>query len=360
MKFNDNTTISYYILLLLVVIANHSCIDPLNLTLEDKGEFLVIDGFFSTDKGEHLFKLYYATGQRVNARTEVSGADITLFENGKSWLKYSEISKGVYRVVTSEKSASVGNNYHIHITLSNGEMYASHPEKMPVKVFGEKVFFDFLTKPEVNEHGFSFKRPYIDIYLATQLPTDIDFWLKWDMQTIYGFPEAHCSPLIPPKICYISKPQNPQEINLFNGAALNTAYLPRQYLAEKRLSTLDAEFRNKHYFLVNQKSITQEAHEYWRKINTITNQTGSIFDAPPAYVPGNVFNVNRPEETVLGYFEVANVDSLRASVIASDFRQFYRFPENLCQAGNPLNLFERACCNCEILDNVTFERPSWW
>ena len=347
-----------------IIILIISCIDQINLTLEDDQEFLVVDGSFSIDGGPPIVELYYATGQRVQAKRQVSDAEIKLMENDQLRGIFTEVREGNYQIEDREIIGTVGKSYHIEIKLATGGIYRSTPEIMPPKIRGDSVFFDFTLIEEPTSVGV-ISRPSIQAFVATPLPQNTDpYWLKWETKTIYSFPEAICSPIAPPPvICYILAEESEQQINLLNGTDLGTNYLPKWKVFEKLIPPSDLEYRGRHYFLVNQQSITKNAFDYWTKINRIANQSGSIFDAPPAAVPGNISNANNPTEVVLGYFELTNTDSLRAFVTKGDFFQFYKFTSNTCaDILNPTATNSRACCGCGIIERErnTMVRPSWW
>jgi hypothetical protein len=63
--------------------------------------------------------------------------------------------------------------------------------------------------------------------------------------------------------------------------------------------------------LVNQYSISENEYLYWDKLRNIVEQVGSIYDITPASIPGNITCVEKPDETVLGYFSVSSVKSRR-------------------------------------------------
>ena len=340
-----------------------SCIDVINLTLEDDQEFLVVDGNFNNHEGNYQLQLYYATGQKIKARRAVEAATIQLFEEGAVIGEYEEIKAGIYQITNPTLKGETGKSYHIEIILANGATYQSTPEIMPALIAGDSIFFDY-SLIEVPTGVGIIRRNFIEAFVATPLPVsnETPYWIKWNTIRLYSFPEVICGPLgPPPKTCFVTTEPAGQEIYIFDGANLAADYLPKWKIGEYMIPTDDLEFRGRHYFLVNQQSITKEAHTYWRKVDQIANQSGSIFDAPPAPVLGNIKNVTNPEEIVLGYFEVSNIDSLRGFVTEGDFNDFYLFPKNVCEdANNPFSRNGRFCCNCTLLENVSLERPSWW
>ncbi|MBW3467788.1 DUF4249 family protein [Arthrospiribacter ruber] len=44
------------------------------------------------------------------------------------------------------------------------------------------------------------------------------------------------------------------------------------------------------------------------------NETGGVFDLPPANIRGNIVNISNPEETVLGHFFAAGVSSKQVTL----------------------------------------------
>ncbi len=56
-----------------------------------------------------------------------------------------------------------------------------------------------------------------------------------------------------------------------------------------------------------QMSISERAFNYWSLVFDQITNFGGPFDTPPAPIEGNVYNVNDPDEKVLGFFGVSKV-----------------------------------------------------
>jgi hypothetical protein len=82
-------------------------------------------------------------------------------------------------------------------------------------------------------------------------------------------------------------------------------------LRQQEIARIDADYKffERNAFEVTQYRISSKAHEYWNKINLVGNPQGTIFDVPPATIRGNIYNVDNPKERILGYFELASVDT---------------------------------------------------
>jgi hypothetical protein len=65
---------------------------------------------------------------------------------------------------------------------------------------------------------------------------------------------------------------------------------------------------------IYQYVIDEEAYYFWKQIERINIDSDRLFSQMPYHVVGNVYNVNDPDEPVLGYFLTAGVSKLRILV----------------------------------------------
>ena len=111
-------------------------------------------------------------------------------------------------------------------------------------------------------------------------------------------------------------------------------------------------------FYVTQQTITAEAFDYWSRIDLVSNQLGSLLDPPPASVRGNIYNIDDPNEIILGYFGAIAED---ADVLFTNAGIFFEEFELLPYCGIPgFEIFAPGCCNCIELENSTWEIPFYW
>ncbi len=84
---------------------------------------------------------------------------------------------------------------------------------------------------------------------------------------------------------------------------------------------------NRYSILVKQYALTPDAFNFYQNLKTNTEQLGSIFDAQPSEISGNIHNVNNANEPVIGYMSITNVQSLRIFVnAASVLPQYFLTP----------------------------------
>ena len=68
--------------------------------------------------------------------------------------------------------------------------------------------------------------------------------------------------------------------------------------------------------IIEQMSISKRAFNFWTLVQQQLSNFGSPFDTPPASIEGNMYNINDPDETVLGFFGVSNVS--KESIVIED------------------------------------------
>ena len=117
---------------------------------------------------------------------------------------------------------------------------------------------------------------------------------------------------------------------------------------------------DRHYFTTLSHSITKEAYDFWNQVDVLTNASGSIFDLPPARIEGNFFNVNDPDEIVLGFFEVANTTLDRFFTVVSDSP--FPVPESGCDfdPSDSFKVYPEFCLECIPEDGCSLNRPPFF
>ena len=248
----------------------------------------------------------------------------------------------------------------MEISLLDGKVYESTPEKIQVNQSSLSTAYETLNEKFTDAEGAVITQPFVKLYANTILPSSTSpTYLRWSVEEAYllsptDFPDPFG--VIPPP-CFIVQNADPQRIVLYNGLEFPTEVINRQLIASR---IIDFSFQERHYFTSYQTSLTKEAHEYWRKVNILANQVGSIFDTPPAEITGNIINENNNSEKTVGYFQAVNETYDRFFLLPS-FLPFFIGAEVCTFNGsfNP-NDYPARCIDCLTLRNSSFTRPEWF
>jgi len=341
---------------LIWVLLGGSCLAPIDLSTENIGGKLVVSGQISPIQDQCVIQLGL-TADIDRLPFPLSGAYITLLDDAGESYSYIEdpLSPGSY--ILTAVSGIPERTYQIQITTPDGEVYESTPEKMPEAVGQLTTDYEILFEEFTDLEGTVSNEPFVKIYSNTILPvTSEPSYLKWSIEEAFllsptDFPDPFGNT---PPLCYIVQNADPQRIELFDGAELKTTSISNLLVGSR---IVDWTFLEKHYFTTYQTSLTKEAHEYWRKVNILSNQVGSIFDTPPAQINGNIFNVNDRSEKVLGYFQAANQTFDRFFLLPFDLP----FPvTQVCRYNPIVDEYPPRCLNCLSVRNSSYTRPSWF
>ena len=335
-----------------------SCLDPIAFESSDNQGLLVIDGQLNPSDEDQIIRISRTVEFGDKFLDPVEGASVKLVYNDDSDV-YEELEPGVYRLIQNEVEITEGGFYHVEIVLRDGSTYQSTPAEMPAVQKADSAYFSIETGLVTARSGIELEQRIVQVYVDSDVITDDDnpAYLRWYVDEYYSFAEPNCGGLHQPKTCYVPLEGNPQDITLFTSRDLGIERIEGLRVATKSMFP-EVEFRGLHYFNVNQFALSQEAYEYWEKVEESVSQEGTVFDRPPARIGGNIFNVDDRKEVVLGYFEVANLHIVRAKMLPSDYTSgLARSP--VCSVFQT-HRWLPECCNCLRIPNSTTIRPSWF
>lgn len=348
------------------LLVSMQCLSPLDFNAGSAGGRLVISGQISTLAEQNNIQLSRTTN-RDQLPAPVSNAMITLYDDEGNFYSYAEdfSKKGIYRL--SNVSGMPGRAYYIEVILADNKVYTSQPEIMPESSGLNSVDYKIASESIIDSEGDVVDNSFLKIYVNSSVSTSFNnnSYLKWSVQETFILSPTNFPDIFGriPDPCYIDQNASPQQITLFNGTSIASKAIDNYLIASRQI---DWSFLEKHYFTVYQSSITEASHEYWVKVNILANQSGSLFDTPPAEIKGNIISSN-PSEEVAGFFQAVN----------QSYQRFHVLPENLpfpllvetCTfKGDPFDVtapqnrevYPARCIDCASLPNSSFTRPEWF
>lgn len=349
----------YIYLILLFFIA--SCVERIDFPVEREAGIIVIDGTLSNEDVLQQVRLG-ATAASPRVPIPISDAQVRLFDGQGNFENYvlDPIKEGTYILMGERLKGEIDKTYYIEVELANGEIYRSRPERMlEQQAILENIYYDFSIEKESNGQGIVFENLYINAYIDVDMSqADSSFFLKWDVEEVFlltptDFPDPFG--YIPPP-CFVYKYPSDIDLNLFDGFKNEIPRLQRLKVGRQKI---DWTFREKHYFTVRQRSMNREAYEYWEKADNLLSAVGNIFDIPPAPLPGNLYNINDPEEEVLGYFDVSSTSLKRFRTFREDI-PLDQILECLYSPSKRFDAYPDYCLDCLSVRNSTHTRPDFF
>lgn len=330
------------------------CLSPISVDVVDASGRVVISGQVSTVEHRNIVSVYLTAGVLVQA-TPVSGATARILDDlGNVWTCV-EGYPGNYEA--QGLIGIPGRTYHAEVEMpGTSKLYRSQPETLPLVIGQDEVRYEFSEEEFIDSDGTPSRQPFINFHSMVNLQQASEpYYLKWTVNEIYllmptDFPDPFG--VVPPP-CFIRKTTDPQRVPIFNGE--KKPALQDDFLVAVRLADNKA-FHSKYSAYIYCSSVTADAYEYWRKVNILVTQVGSIFDTPPAEIDGNVASVNDPSEKVYGYFQASNETYHRITLNLTDM-PFPALP--YCEYDNSKfpNEYSSECLNCLNAANSSYDEP---
>ncbi len=302
--------------LLLLILA--SCIDPIAFKFDGQTSHLVVFSNFSSKKGPQFVRLTRSVPFDSPYKVFVKNARVLIKSaSGKSF-EFFHTASGEYYTL-NDAEVEPGETYILHIEV-DGEIYESDPSRAPsleesvdmtevhlkedvqqVNIPGEKeprslpgyaFLVDYQDKAgQANFLRWSYYREY---QVFTQPWNFIDYFCPRGCPR--PAPKSCC------KECYVTNKEEYFKVvndRLTDGRLVRN--IPVSFMQYYQL------MNSRMKFTIYQHNISEEAYTYYKSLEAQAESSGTMLDAPPTEVVGNMHNINKPEELVIGFFEVSTV-----------------------------------------------------
>jgi hypothetical protein len=166
----------------------------------------------------------------------------------------------------------------------------------------DSLYYEKVVISERNEY--SGAKEGSQVYLNALDPQGLCKFYRWDYSETWKFRLPY---MVPNNTCWITN--NSNEINIKSTSVLTEDRISRFPL--KFISNETDRLAVRYSILVNQYSLNEDEYIYWEKLQSISEEVGSLYDITPSSIPGNIFCIEDPAEQVLGYFSVSAKTSKR-------------------------------------------------
>ncbi|MGD0584125.1 MAG: DUF4249 domain-containing protein [Bacteroidales bacterium] len=312
-----------YIVFFSGIFISLDCIYPFAFKIENDTSFLVVDGLITNENSSYsvfLSRSYQNAGETPGI---VPDATVTITDGTGNTEVLQNMGNGVYKTDSTRFTGVTGRVYTLHIMTYDGKEYASEPCTMyPVSPI-DSIWYakdeGFVGKDSTMEKG-------LKIYARTKTARENDF-LRWEYQEVWKFyvpdPQEfiyYSSDNIVPnsdvtETCW--KSNNSSDVLIYSansGIRQGVINKPIVFIAPSESDRLTIEYS----ILIRQYSISSEEYDFWNDFSYVNEAGGDIFGSQPFSVTGNIHNISKSNEKVLGYFKVSSVNQLRKFITFND------------------------------------------
>ena len=317
------------LIVIFIVLALCTCIDPYIPDLRGHDTFLVVEGLITDEISSYEIKLS-RTIKAVNSIPEkVTDAVVTITDDigHKTILK--NFGNGLYKTDSTVFTGTVGKTYTLQISTGDGNEYKSEPGTMlPVP----EIDSIYYARDEEFGNNQSEIFQGIRIYLDSKTGDETDKYYRWAYEETWKFklpnPKRYNfvndSTILPvdtvKEFCW--RENKSTEILTSSMEQVQTGFIKKEPMAFLSPEISD-RLSEQYSILVKQYSISKKEYEFWNNLKKVNETGGDIFGSQPFPVISNVSNINNFNERVLGYFQVSAVKHKRKYITFMELVKLY-------------------------------------
>jgi hypothetical protein len=306
--------IQYIILLSLLLGCKEKYVSPYN---SPAAGYLVVEGNIINGQDSTIITLSRTGALNDNSIHLESGAIVKVESEDNVFFTLNESSIGHY--TKDALSLNANKKYRINIVTKDNKQYMSD-------------FVEVHTNPAIDAVNWKIENQGVQFYINTHDPSGKSKYFQWDFSETFEFHSPYKSYLkinestVGGKrnysLAYRDSVHYSYDTSMFkcwktepstNIILGSTASLSQDVIELPLTYIYPTSWKLSVYYSikVKQYSLSKEAYEFLEKMKKNTEGTGSVFDAQPSELNGNIHNINDSKETVIGYINICNIQSKR-------------------------------------------------
>jgi hypothetical protein len=307
------------------------CIEEFEPPARGYENLLVVEGYLADNSHESEVRLSRSIPLDTIGQNPETGAIVSIADDSGEIIQFSEVKDGIYKTQVNN-SIKTGKAYQLRIIARNDVKYESDWVIMRTTPPIDSLIWRYEEKPELGIKG-------VQIYVNTHDPENNTWYYRWYWEETWIFHTAYYSDIYwdnnqikrrEEQIYSCWKSTSSTSINIATSKTLDRDIIynfPILYVANN-----SDRLRERYSLNVKQYSLSEESYNYWKELENVTENLGTLFDPLPSTLEGNIHNVNNENEKVLGYFDAATVQEQRIFVDNIDlpYMRYVNYYEN-CQ-----------------------------
>lgn len=291
----------------IIISLGFGCTKPYNPSVTAApNNYLVVEGNINTGTDSTTILLSRTTNisSGITSAPELN-ATVTIQDSQNGSYSLTNAGNGAYKsgLITLDQTR----NYRLNITTSDGKNYTSD-------------YVPAVNSPPIDSIGFTIKSDGLQIYVNTHDPNNHTHYYRWDYHETWEFHaeyssnyESNGDTILPRQIsrqiykCWTNDIST--DIKLGSSAKLTQDVIYQNPLVF--IPSTSEKLEERYSILLKQYGMTTDGYNYYNLLKKNTEQLGSIFDAQPSSLSGNVHSTTDPGLIVIGYVTAGTVQQKR-------------------------------------------------
>ncbi|MBX2871734.1 MAG: DUF4249 domain-containing protein [Saprospiraceae bacterium] len=312
----------------LLAVGVWTCVEPFEPEIGSYERTLVVDAVFTNS--EEPSKVYLSRSFDYGAIEVpvVTGAQVLIEDDQGNSATLEETKDGTYETNPALFPGQIGRSYRLIINTPDGNRFESTWELMKAAPSVETIEAEF--REQELDDPLQAAVPGLQLQLSTRDTENNTRYYRWEFEETYQYLLRY-PPFIGVEFGPIPGRGNDEIFEIsgpeFEGFRCWKTEDSRQILVATTenltedvvedfplhfVSNKTPRLAYRYSILVKQYAISKENYEFLNKVKEINQTTGSLFDAIPNEVFGNISSSDGKNIPVLGYFSVAGLSTKRA------------------------------------------------
>lgn len=304
-------------LFLLFILGLTCCKKPYNPSvISSTNNYLVVEGVINPGSDSTVFILNETVKlNNSGAFNPVRGAIVSV--EGEN--------SGIYFLT------DIYNNGHYN-SISGLNISSDQRYRLRIKTSEKEYLSDFVvvkTTPPIDSVGYNVQNGNVNLYVNTHDPRNSTRFYRWDYDETWQFHAKYESDFVldPSSNNIVPRNANQEVYHCFGNSfsshivLMSTEKLAQDVVSQGTLTQMplsSEKVETRYSILVRQYALTQDAFQFYQILQKNTEQLGSIFDAQPSQLTGNIHCVTNPSEPVVGYVTASTVQQKRIFINHTD------------------------------------------
>ena len=295
-----------------------SCTKPYNpKVIASANNYLVVEGTINTGGDSTIIKLSRTVN--VNSATTVNpvpDATVVIQDDQNGAYSLQSLNNGYY--ITAGLNLGNTHKYRLSITTTDGKIYLSD-------------YVTPITSPPIDSIGFSVvsnkqEGAGVQIYLNTHDPNNNTHYYYWNYTETWQFHADYESLYVSDgtQLNYRTPAQNIYSCygnSISNNILLgSSAKLSQDVIYQAPISFIPStseKIEQRYSINIKQSALSADAYNYFQILKQNTEELGSIFDAQPAQLTGNIHCTTDATLPVIGYISAGSIQQKRIFIDAT-------------------------------------------
>ncbi|MDP9077287.1 MAG: DUF4249 domain-containing protein [Bacteroidota bacterium] len=298
---------------MLAVMLAVACKKPYNPgVINSPQSYLIVEGTIVTNDVTTVKLSKTVNLSSTTTTNPVTGAVLTVEADNNSSYALTEQAPGTYTLTGA--GLDIARKYRLRIKTVDNKEYLSDFEQAKAT-------------PPIDSIGYKILSNGISIYANSHDPNNNTHYYRFDYTETWKFHSKYQSNYMSNGDSIVSRPQDQMIYYCFANNTSSTillgstAKLTQDVLYQTPITQIagnSEKIEIKYSILLHEYALSADAYKFWGNLKKNTEQLGSIFDAEPSQISGNIHNIKDPTEVVVGYISSGTVQTKRVFISNQD------------------------------------------